>query len=129
MPDRPLSPHLSVYKFKYTLLSSILNRITGLALTAGLLVLGYWLVALSQGAEAYAKAEVMLSHPFFKLIFAGMAFAFAYHLLAGIRHLIWDTGRGLERRQSQQSAWAVGVISVLLTAALLYWACTRAGVL
>lgn len=129
MPDRPLSPHLSVYKFKYTLLSSILNRITGLALTAGLLVLGYWLVALSQGPEAYAKAEVMLSHPFFKLIFAGMAFAFAYHLLAGIRHLIWDTGRGLERRQSQQSAWAVGVISVLLTAALLYWACTRAGVL
>jgi len=129
MPDRPLSPHLSVYKFKYTLLSSILNRITGLALTAGLLVLGYWLVALSQGAEAYAKAEVVLSHPFFKLIFAGLAFAFAYHLLAGIRHLVWDTGRGLERRQSQQSAWAVGVISVLLTAVLVYWACTRAGVL
>ncbi|MEP7245157.1 MAG: succinate dehydrogenase, cytochrome b556 subunit [Gammaproteobacteria bacterium] len=129
MPDRPLSPHLSVYRFKYTLLSSILNRMTGLSLTVGLLVLVYWLTALSQGPEAYAKAYVVLAHPIFKLIFVGFTFAFSYHLTAGIRHLVWDTGRGLERRQSQVSAWVVGAVSVLLTLALVFWACSRMGTL
>jgi succinate dehydrogenase / fumarate reductase cytochrome b subunit len=123
--NRPLSPHLSVYKFKYTLLSSILNRITGCALTAGLLVLMYWLMALANGPESYAKAVGVLSHPLFKLIFAGFAFSFAYHLVAGIRHLVWDTGRGLEKRQSQMSAWLVGALSVLLTLGLIAWACSR----
>lgn len=127
MPDRPLSPHLSVYRFKYTLLSSILNRMTGLALTAGLLVLLYWLIAVSQGPEAYAKAYVVLSHPIFKLIFAGFTFAFSYHLVAGMRHLVWDTGRGLERNQAQVSAWLVGAASVLLTVALLAYAWARMG--
>jgi succinate dehydrogenase / fumarate reductase cytochrome b subunit len=127
MPDRPLSPHLSVYRFKYTLLSSILNRITGLALTAGLLLLLYWLIAISQGPEAYAKAYVVLSQHIFKPILAGFGFAFSYHLVAGIRHLVWDTGRGMERRQAQRSSWAIGVISVVLTLALLLWAHHRMG--
>jgi succinate dehydrogenase / fumarate reductase cytochrome b subunit len=121
MPDRPLSPHLGVYKFKYTLLSSILNRITGCALAAGLLVLAFWLMALASGPEAYARALVVLSHPLLKLIYAGLAFTFSYHLMAGIRHLVWDTGRGLEKRQSQQSAWLVGALSVVLTFALIAW--------
>jgi succinate dehydrogenase / fumarate reductase, cytochrome b subunit len=129
MPDRPLSPHLGVYKFKYTLLSSITNRITGGALTAGLLVLAYWLMALASGAEAYDRALMVLAHPFFKLIFVGLAFSVAYHFVAGIRHLIWDTGRGLEKRQSQQSAWLVGVLSVLLTLGLIAWAARRMGAL
>jgi succinate dehydrogenase cytochrome b subunit len=121
MPDRPLSPHLTVYKLKYTLVSSILNRITGLGLSAGFLVLLYWVLALFRGPQAYAEAEVVLSHPLFKLLLSGFIFAFCYHLIAGIRHLVWDSGRGLERVQSQRSAWAVGGISVLLTVALIYW--------
>lgn len=121
MPDRPLSPHLGVYKFKYTLMSSILNRITGCALAAGLLVLAFWLMALASGPESYARSQVVLSHPLLKLIYAGLAFTFSYHLIAGIRHLIWDTGRGLEKRQSQQSAWLVGALSILFTVALLAW--------
>lgn len=127
MPDRPLSPHVWLYKFKYTLVSSFLNRITGCVLTAGLLVLVYWLMALASGPHAYATAVVALSHPLFKLLLAGLTFAFAYHLVAGIRHLIWDTGHGLERRQSQKSAWFIGAVSVLLTAALIAWACSRMG--
>jgi succinate dehydrogenase cytochrome b subunit len=127
MADRPLSPHLSVYRFKYTLVSSILNRITGGALAGGLLVLLYWLIAVSQGAEAYAKAYVVLSHWVFKVIFVGLLFSFSYHLAAGIRHLVWDTGRGLSREQSQKSAWLVGTVSVLLTAALVFWAWSRMG--
>ena len=127
MADRPMSPHLSVYRLKYTLVSSIMNRFTGGVLTAGLLVLLYWLVSLSQGPEAYAKAYVVLSHWFFKIIFVGILFSFSYHLVAGIRHLVWDTGRGLERSTSQKSAWLVGTVSVLLTVLLLVWVWSRMG--
>lgn len=127
MPDRPLSPHLSVYKFKYTLLSSITNRATGGALAVGLLVLAYWLMALANGPEAYDRAVVVLSHPIFKLIFAGLAFCFAYHFVAGIRHLVWDTGRGMEKRQSQSSAWLVGIVALVLTLVLIAWGLHRMG--
>ena len=120
MPDRPLSPHAGVYKLKYTIVSSFLNRLTGLALTFGLLPLVYWLMALSDGREVYARAAVVLANPFFKLIYLGLAFSFCYHLVAGFRHLIWDTGHGLEKRQSQQSAWIVIGVSVLLTAVLVF---------
>ena len=122
MPDRPLSPHVWMYKFKYTLFTSILNRVTGGALTAGLLILVYWLMALASGAEPYSKAVVVLSHPLLKLIYVGLAFTFSYHLMAGVRHLVWDTGRGLEKRQSQQSAWLIGALSVVLTFVLVAWA-------
>ena len=119
MPDRPLSPHAGVYKFKYTIVSSFLNRLTGLALTLGLLPLVYWLMALADGREAYARAAVVLTSPLFKLIYVGLLFSFCYHLVAGFRHLIWDTGRGLEKRQSQQSAWIVISVSVVLTVLLV----------
>jgi succinate dehydrogenase / fumarate reductase cytochrome b subunit len=122
MPDRPLSPHVWMYKFKYTLFTSILNRVAGCALTAGLLILVYWLMALASGAESYSKAVVVLSHPLLKLIYVGLAFTFSYHLMAGVRHLVWDTGRGLEKRQSQQSAWLIGALSVVLTFVLVAWA-------
>ena len=125
MPDRPLSPHVWMYKFKYTLFTSILNRITGCVLTAGLLILVYWLMALASGAESYARAVVVLSHPLFKLIYAGVAFTFSYHLMAGIRHLVWDTGRGMEKRQAQQSAWLIGAVALGLTFALIVWAFHR----
>ena len=120
MPDRPLSPHASVYKFKYTIISSFLNRLTGLGLTLGLLPLAYWFMALADGRDAYARAAVVLTHPFFKLIYVLLAFSVCYHLVAGFRHLIWDTGHGLEKRQSQSSAWIVVAVSVLLTAFVLF---------
>ena len=120
MPDRPLSPHAGVYKFKYTIISSFLNRLTGIAFSFGLIALAYWLMALANGPEAYKQAAVVLSSPLFKLIYIGLAFSFSYHLVAGIRHLIWDTGRGLEKRQSQQSAWLVFGVSVVLTALLIF---------
>ena len=120
MPVRPLSPHAGVYKFKYTIVSSFLNRLTGIALSFGLIPLVYWLMALANGPEAYRQAAVVLSSPLFKLIYIGLAFSFSYHLVAGLRHLVWDTGRGLEKRQSQQSAWLVGAVAVVLTAILIF---------
>lgn len=114
MPARPLSPHLSVYKLKYTMLTSGLNRITGMGLSAGLVLLVYWLAAVAGGAQVLARAERVLSHPLMKLVYAGFIVAACYHLVAGIRHLVWDTGHGLERPQSQRSAWLVAIVSVLL---------------
>jgi succinate dehydrogenase / fumarate reductase cytochrome b subunit len=127
MPDRPLSPHAGVYKFKYTIVSSFLNRLTGIAFSLGLIPLVYWLMGLANGPKAYDDAAVVLSSPLFKLIYVGLAFSFCYHLVAGIRHLVWDTGRGLEKRQSQVSAWAVAAISVVLTVLLVAALCYLRG--
>jgi succinate dehydrogenase / fumarate reductase cytochrome b subunit len=108
MRERPLSPHMSVYRMtRYTTLTSILNRITGCAISVGLIILAYWLTALSQGEQAYQNATALLSSVLAKLVFAGILIAFCYHLVAGVRHLIWDTGRGLEREQAKTSAWLV----------------------
>jgi succinate dehydrogenase / fumarate reductase cytochrome b subunit len=114
MPPRPLSPHLSVYKFKYTLMTSILNRFTGVGLSVGLLLLVYWLMAVASGAHAQARAARLLALPLMKLVYAALIIAFCYHLSAGIRHLVWDTGRGLERAQAQRSAWLVVGVSLAL---------------
>jgi len=121
MPSRPLSPHLSVYQMsRYTLATSIFNRFTGAALSLGLVLLVYWLMAVAGGAAAHARAQRLLCLPLMKVIYAALTVAFCYHLLAGIRHLVWDTGRGLERAQSQRSAWAVVIVSALL-ALLVGW--------
>jgi succinate dehydrogenase / fumarate reductase, cytochrome b subunit len=121
MPSRPLSPHLSVYKFKYTLVSSILNRITGVALSVGLVALTYWLLGVAAGARAQAQAQALLCTPVMKLFLTAMVAAYCYHLVAGIRHLVWDSGRGLERSTSQKSAWLIGVLSILLMLLIAYW--------
>ena len=122
MPPRPLSPHLSVYQFKYTLTTSILNRCTALALSVGLLLLVYWLMAVAGGAHAQARAARLLSLPLMKLVYAALVVAFCYHLIAGIRHLVWDTGRGLERAQAHRSAWLVVGVSIALMLLVGYWA-------
>jgi succinate dehydrogenase / fumarate reductase, cytochrome b subunit len=120
MSERPLSPHLSVYKFKYTLVTSILNRFAGLALSMGLLLLVYWLVALAGGARAYAQARAILSLGVFKIVYVLLLGALVYHLVAGIRHLVWDCGIGLERASVRRSAWIVAAVSILLTLILGY---------
>jgi succinate dehydrogenase / fumarate reductase cytochrome b subunit len=108
--------------FRYTLFTSFANRLTGLGLSIGLLVLVYWLMAIASGTAAYARAIGILSLPIFKLFYMVLVLAFSYHLVAGVRHLIWDTGHGLERNQSKRSAWIVVTVSVVLMIGFLYWA-------
>jgi succinate dehydrogenase / fumarate reductase cytochrome b subunit len=123
MRDRPLSPHMGIYKMtRYSLLSSFANRITGLVLSVGLLAFIYWLTALARGARAYARAQEVLGSDVAKLVYAAVIAAFSYHLVAGVRHLIWDTGRGMEKAQSQRSAWLVIAAALVLTVATLVWA-------
>jgi succinate dehydrogenase / fumarate reductase cytochrome b subunit len=127
MTGRPLSPHLGVYKFMYTMTLSILHRMTGIAATFGFLVFVWWLLALASGPESYAAALAVLAHPLAKLLLAGFAFAFVYHFCNGIRHLVWDTGHGLERAQARRSGAAVVVASVVLTALLIWFGCRAFG--
>ncbi|MBV8144647.1 MAG: succinate dehydrogenase, cytochrome b556 subunit [Gammaproteobacteria bacterium] len=105
---------------RYTLATSITNRFTGVALSAGLLLLVYWLMALAGGPQSYARALRVLAAPPARLIYAALVIAFCYHLVAGLRHLVWDTGHGLERAQSQRSAWLVVGVSILLMLLILY---------
>jgi succinate dehydrogenase / fumarate reductase, cytochrome b subunit len=124
MASRPLSPHLQIYKFTYAMATSIANRITGLALSAGLVLLVYWLVAVAGDARRFARAVAILSSPLCKMLYAILLVAFCYHLTAGVRHLVWDTGHGLERAQSRASSRWVIAISVVLAVLIAYglWA-------
>ena len=99
---------------RYTLATSFFNRLTGLGLSVGLLLLVYWLMAVAGGARQYLRAVRILSLPPARLLYALLIVAFSFHLIAGVRHLVWDTGRGLERAQSQRSAWVVVAVSIVL---------------
>ena len=129
MTDRPLSPHLTVYRmYRYTLLTSILlTRATGVALSLGLILLVYWLVAVASGPAAYHDARAVLSLGVLKAVYLILLAAFSAHLFAGIRHLIWDTGRGLERTQSKRGAVLVALAAILLFVALAWWALHAGG--
>jgi succinate dehydrogenase / fumarate reductase cytochrome b subunit len=124
--ERPLSPHLQVYRFAYTMALSILHRATGIALSAGLLLLAWWLVAAAAGEEAYARVASCLGSLPGRLVLLGASFAFFYHLCAGLRHLAWDLGYGFEKSTARRSGAAVVIGAVALTA--LLWALLAGGV-
>jgi len=113
---------MSVYRmYRYTLLTSILNRATGVALSAGLILLVYWLAAIASGGDAYRAARHVLSLGVLEAVYVVLLATFSYHLIAGIRHLIWDTGVGLERAQAKRSAAIVVIASILLFVGLAWW--------
>ena len=128
MNQRPLSPHLGVYKFMYTMSLSILHRITGCAAAVGFLLFVWWLMALASGPAAYASAMNALGSPFAKLLLVGFTFSFVYHFCNGIRHLVWDTGRGLERKQARRSGAVVITAALLLTLLAVWFGCRAFGV-
>lgn len=115
---RPLSPHLSVYRWPVTMTLSILHRATGAGLSLGLVVLAIWLVSLATGHESYRAMNDMLRSTVGCLLLIGWSFAFFFHLANGVRHLFWDAGLGFEKRQANASAWFVIVLSLSLTVAL-----------
>ncbi len=117
--DRPLSPHLSIYRWPVTMVTSILHRATGIAMAAGFIVLVAWLFDAAAGPEVYAVFLGAASSLIGKLLLIGWSWAFFYHLCNGIRHLVWDSGRGFEKPQATASAWFVIIGSLVLTAA--FW--------
>ena len=116
---RPLSPHLSIYKFRPTMAMSILHRITGAALYGGTLLLVWWLVAAASGPEAFETASDFFGSIVGRLILFGYSWALLHHMFGGIRHLIWDTGHGLSKETSTKLAIATLVASLSMT--LILW--------
>jgi succinate dehydrogenase cytochrome b subunit len=113
--ERPLSPFMQ-YRWQYSNTLSILHRITGVALAAGFFLFVYWLVSLAGGETAYAQTREILGGGLARAIMVGWSFAFFYHLLNGVRHLVWDTGRGFERRTARLSGWTAFIAALALTA-------------
>lgn len=120
MASRPLSPHLFIYRFAYTMALSILHRATGLLLSLGLILFVAWLVALAAGPESYASFQSFAGSWPVQVVLGLLLVAFCFHFANGIRHLVWDTGRGLERAQARRSGRIVVVASLLAAAALLW---------
>ena len=116
---RPLSPHLTIYRWPISMTLSILHRLTGVALSGGLVILTIWLLTLSYGATAYEPVAALLGTLFGKLLLVAFSYAFFFHFCNGIRHLFWDVGKGFEMRQVFASAWSVVIASLALT--LLFW--------
>lgn len=113
--NRPLSPHLQVYKFPLTVKTSILHRITGMLLAFGLVIFVYWLYALATDVAAADQLRSwLLSVPGQILVYLWL-YTFFYHFCNGIRHLFWDVGKGFSNEQARRSAMVVLIVPLLLT--------------
>lgn len=117
---RPLSPHLQIYKWSWTMAMSVVHRVTGVALYAGTVLIVGWLAALAAGPGPYECARWLMTSIVGKLILIGYTWALFHHLLGGVRHFIWDTGAGFERNARMALAKFTLVGSIVLTVA--FWA-------
>lgn len=116
---RPLSPHLQIYKFQWTMALSITHRIMGVGLAVGTLLLTWWLVAAATGPEAFARAQGFIGSAFGLLLMFGWSVALYFHLCNGIRHLVWDAGKSLELPEAERTGQIVVVATAVLT--VLTW--------
>ncbi|HET7656302.1 MAG TPA: succinate dehydrogenase, cytochrome b556 subunit [Luteimonas sp.] len=117
--ERPLSPHLQVYRWQITMTMSILHRVTGTILVVGAFAFAWWLLALAAGGDTYATVADCLASPLGKLFLFGFSLSLVYHLLNGIRHLLWDAGWGFEIPEFYASGWTVAALTVVFT--LILW--------
>jgi len=118
--ERPLSPHLQVYRWQITMVMSILHRATGVALAIGIFGLAWWLLALAQGGATFAHAAALVASPVGLLFLFAFSLSLVYHLLNGIRHLLWDAGHGYDIPDVYRSGWTVAVLTVVFTLAIWF---------
>ena len=117
--ERPMSPHLSVWRWHITMASSIAHRVTGVALYVGALIAAAWAVSLASGPEAYAGFKSILGSPLGLVVMFGLTVSFFFHLANGVRHLVWDTGHGLDVKSANASA--VFVFAFTAAATIAVW--------
>ena len=113
--NRPLSPHIQIYRKQLTSVTSILTRITGNGLIVAGILIVWWLLAAATGPDYFAFANAVLRSWFGKLVFFGSIWAVWYHFLAGLRHLYYDSGRGLDIPTAEKLGWGIIIGSVVLT--------------
>jgi succinate dehydrogenase / fumarate reductase cytochrome b subunit len=114
--NRPLSPHLQVYRWQLTSVLSILHRATGIALAVGALYLATWVIYAAASPRAYALFQSFNTSILGRIVLGGWLFSAFYHLCNGIRHLFWDAGYGFALKDAYRSGWTVVVVSLLATA-------------
>lgn len=117
--NRPLSPHLWHWRWHLSMATSILHRLTGVALSVGMLFLSAWFVSAAMGPDAYTTFQRAAAHPLGQVVLFGFTFAVIYHLLNGIRHMYWDAGIGFGVRTVRATSYLVLLISIALT--VLVW--------
>jgi len=129
MRERPMSPFMigPYYRPQLTSMLSITHRGTGVALCGGALLFAWWLYALAAGPASYATFETLARSLVGKLVIAGFVFGLVYHMLNGIRHMLWDTGWGLDLKTTYATGYVVMVGSVAITALCLYCAFANGG--
>ena len=125
--NRPLSPHLQVYKPQLTSVLSITHRATGIELAVGTLLLVCWLLAAATGESAFADVQAFNASWIGKLLLFGWSYALFYHMCNGIRHLFWDAGKGLELETAYMTGRLVVAASIVLTVAVWVWAYASMG--
>ncbi len=113
--ERPLSPHLQIYRLTLTMLMSIAHRATGILLYFGTILLAMWLISVATGPAYFAFVNDLFSTYLGRLLLLGYTWALLHHMLGGIRHLIWDTGVGFERKTVEILAWTTLIGSIVLT--------------
>jgi succinate dehydrogenase / fumarate reductase, cytochrome b subunit len=117
--NRPLSPHLQVYRPMLTMVMSIMHRITGIALYAGMILLVWWLSAAAYSDSYFALVQSFFGHWFGRLALFGFTWALIHHMLGGLKHFLWDTGRGYDLKMIEVLAKGSIFGSVALT--ILVW--------
>jgi len=124
-PDgRPLSPHLQIWRWHATMLTSILHRATGVALYAGALLFALWLVSIALGPQVYALGAALIGTPVGQVVLWGLVFAVSFHLLSGLRHLFWDFGAGFNPKLASFLSTLIILGAVALTAGVFVWSFT-----
>lgn len=117
---RPLSPHLTIYRWPVTMMTSITHRVTGMALTVGALILAWWLVAISNGLDGgYQSFMALAASPLGMLVLFGVTWSLAYHFFNGLRHLAWDLGYGFDKKMAERNSVIIFALS-LLTALIIF---------
>ena len=114
--NRPLSPHIGIYRWQNSMVLSILHRMTGMVLSGGMLLIVAWLAIAAYVPSIYADFYALATSPLGLFVLVGFSYCFYYHLCNGIRHLFWDIGKGFSLPVMVRSGWAVVYFSFLLTA-------------
>jgi succinate dehydrogenase / fumarate reductase cytochrome b subunit len=117
--ERPMSPHMGIYRWQLTMTLSIVHRSTGIALSVGTLLLTWLLISLATGADSYNTVRAFCASPVGIFLLAGWTWSLFFHLCNGIRHLLWDVGYGFEIPRAYATGWTTVATSIVLT--VLVW--------
>jgi succinate dehydrogenase / fumarate reductase, cytochrome b subunit len=117
-PTRPLSPHMTIYRWPVTMMTSLAHRVTGVGLAMGTVILAWWLVSISNGPQGWESFHAVVQTPIGLLVLFGLTWSLVYHFLNGVRHLAWDLGYGFAKHAAERNSAIIIALSVLAALAI-----------